>query len=108
MKKTSFLVLGCFLSLVSFGQVKTTGSSFSAKVKGIDVKVEFYTPDIVRVYKTAESSILEQKKDFVVELAPQNPSVKISNANGVVKAKSSALEVALDLKTGKVTQLLCT
>lgn len=102
MKKTSFLVLGCFLSLVSFGQVKTTGSSFSAKVKGIDVKVEFYTPDIVRVYKTAESSILEQKKDFVVELAPQNPSVKISNANGVVKAKSSALEVALDLKTGKV------
>ena len=91
-----------FAALPGFAQVKTADDGFSATVRGIDVKVEFYTPDIVRVFKTAATSNLEQKKDFVVELAPQHPSVRVSSSGNLVKAVSSKLEVTMDLATGKI------
>ena len=91
-----------FAALQGFAQVKTADDGFSATVRGVDVKVEFYTPDIVRVFKTAATSNLEQKKDFVVELAPQHPSVRVSSSGNLVKAVSSKLEVTMDLASGKI------
>lgn len=102
MKKSLLLLLAACLPLSLFSQVKTQNDGFTATVRGVDVKVEFYTPEIVRVFKTTSSSNLEQKKDFIVILDPQHPSVKVSNAGGVVKASSSSLEVTMDLTTGKV------
>lgn len=95
-----FLVV--FSTISAFAQVKPADDGFSATVRGVDVKVEFYTPDIVRVLKTAATSNLEHKKDFVVELAPQHPSVRVTSANGVARAVSSKLEVTMDLETGKI------
>ena len=95
-----FLVV--FSTISAFAQVKPADDGFSATVRGVDVKVEFYTPDIVRVLKTAATSNLENKKDFVVELAPQHPSVRVTSANGIARAVSSKLEVTMDLETGKI------
>ena len=95
-----FLVV--FSTISAFAQVKPADDGFSATVRGVDVKVEFYTPDIVRVLKTAATSNLEHKKDFVVELAPQHPSVRVTSSNGIVRAVSSKLEVTMDLETGKI------
>lgn len=95
-------LLFLFAALQGFAQVKTADDGFSATVRGIDVKVEFYTPDIVRVFKTAATSNLEQKKDFVVELAPQHPSVRVSSSGNLVRATSSRMEVTMDLATGKI------
>lgn len=95
-----FLVV--FSTISAFAQVKPADDGFSATVRGVDVKVEFYTPDIVRVLKTAATSNLEHKKDFVVELAPQHPSVRVTSANGIARAVSSKLEVTMDLETGKI------
>ncbi len=95
-----FLVV--FSTISAFAQVKPADDGFSATVRGVDVKVEFYTPDIVRVLKTAATSNLENKKDFVVELAPQHPSVRVTSSNGIVRAVSSKLEVTMDLETGKI------
>ena len=49
MKRNLFLL--CFLSLVSlsFAQVNRVSDGFEATVKGVDIKVQFYSPDIVRV-----------------------------------------------------------
>ena len=101
MKKILPLLFLC-LAAPGFAQVQTAADGFSAKVRGIDVKVEFYTPDIVRVLKTTATSNLEQKKDYVVELAPQHPSVRVSTSGNIVRAVSSRMEVTLDLGTGKV------
>ncbi len=95
-----FLVV--FSTISAFAQVQPADDGFSATVRGVDVKVEFYTPDIVRVLKTAATSNLENKKDFVVELAPQHPSVRVTSANGIARAVSSKLEVTMDLETGKI------
>ena len=89
-------------AIPAFAQVKTADDGFSATVRGIDVKVEFYTPDIVRVLKTSATSNLEQKRDFVVELAPGHPSVQVSTSGNLVRARSSRIEVTMDLGTGKV------
>ena len=40
-------------------------NGFTAKVRGMDVKIEFYSPGIVRVLKYAESSDFGRKKSFV-------------------------------------------
>ena len=79
MKKNLILLSVIFLSLTSFAQVKTMDDGFSAKVRDMEVKVQFYTPDIVRVFKTTPNSNLEQKKDFVVELTPQHPEIIVSD-----------------------------
>ena len=100
--KKLLLMLAALVPALAFSQVKVSDDGFGATVRGIDVKVEFYTPEIVRVLKTAPSSNLEQKQDFVVTLAPQHPAVKVSQNGGLVTAKSSALEVTFDTKTGKV------
>lgn len=101
MKKILPLLFLC-LAVPSFAQVQTAADGFSAKVRGIDVKVEFYTPDIVRVLKTTATSNLEQKKDYVVELAPQHPSVRVSTSGNIVRAVSSRMEVTMDLGSGKI------
>ena len=91
-----------FFAFTCFAQVNTADDGFSATVRGIDVKVEFYTPDIVRVFKTAGTSNLENKKDFVVELAPQHPLVRVTTVGNVVRAVSDRLEVTMDVETGKI------
>lgn len=101
MKKILPLLFLC-LAVPGFAQVQTAADGFSAKVRGIDVKVEFYTPEIVRVLKTTATSNLEQKKDYVVELAPQHPSVQVSTSGSLVRAVSSRMEVTMDLGTGKI------
>ena len=101
MKKILPLLFLC-LAVPGFAQVQTAADGFSAKVRGIDVKVEFYTPDIVRVLKTTATSNLEQKKDYVVELAPQHPSVRVSTSGNTVRAVSSRMEVTMDLGSGKI------
>ncbi len=89
-------------AIPGLAQVKTADDGFSAKVRGIDVKVEFYTPDIVRVLKTTATSNLEQKKDYVVELSPQHPKVDVGTDGDIVWAVSGGLQVNMDLATGRV------
>lgn len=105
----SFLTL--FLSCLSLLSVPTGQSDaentdsqngFTANVRGIDVKVEFYTPSIVRILKYTESSDFSRKKDFVVELEPQPSDVKVSDMGNQIVAESSELKVCLDKKTGKI------
>ena len=95
MKRNLFLL--CFLSLVSlsFAQVNRVSDGFEATVKGVDIKVQFYSPDIVRVFKTTATSNLERKRSFVVTMTPQPVDLAIDEQSDKVVAKSSDLEVSL-------------
>lgn len=102
MKRNLFLL--CFLSLVSlsFAQVNRVSDGFEATVKGVDIKVQFYSPDIVRVFKTTATSNLERKRSFVVTMTPQPVDLAIDEQSDKVVAKSSDLEVSLNLVTGSI------
>ncbi|MCQ2110665.1 MAG: DUF5110 domain-containing protein [Bacteroidaceae bacterium] len=97
MRKT---ILLAFLMLVSTNLLAADG--FSAQVRGVTVKVQFYAPGIVRVLKTTESSNLENKKSFAVTMEPQGTDVSIKETAEVILATSSDLTVRFDRQSGKI------
>ena len=75
---------------------------FCATVRGTEVRVQFYTPSIVRILKTNADSDMENKKDFVVVLEPQSPQVSTSVDGEMISSRSSELEVRMNTRTGKI------
>ena len=102
MKKVLFALCAILWSTVVLAQVQARSNGFVVTVKGVVVKVEFYTPNIVRVSKTLESGNVNLRKSLAVVLEPTQVEVNVSRQNDMVKASSSLLEVILDLNTGRV------
>lgn len=102
MKKNLLLLYCLTLVSLSFGQVSQMPDGFKATVKGVNIKVQFYSPDIVRIFKTTDTSNLEKGKSFVVTMPPQLVNLAIDEEPNKVVAKSAALEVSLNLTTGSV------
>lgn len=90
------------LSITAHGQVNKSSDGFTTKVKGIEIKVQFYTPDIVRIFKTASTSELEKKKSYVVTMQPEKVALSVTESGGKVIAKSSKLQVSLNTETGGI------
>lgn len=99
MKKVLFALCAILWSTVVLAQVQARSNGFVVTVKGVVVKVEFYTPNIVRVSKTLESGNVNLRKSLAVVLEPTQVEVNVSRQNDMVKASSSLLEVILDLNT---------
>jgi len=98
MRKSIIAVLMLMVSLPSM----RAADGFEATVRGIDVKVQFYAPGIVRVLKTAPTSDLSRKKSFSVTMEPQGTEVSVSDRNGLITASSSAITVLFDRNTGRI------
>lgn len=79
-----------------------TKQGIKSSVQGMNVQVEFYSPDIVRVYKTPENKDT-QKESLSVIKTPENVNISISNQGDNVTIKSSDLRVDYNTKTGKVS-----
>jgi alpha-D-xyloside xylohydrolase len=74
----------------------------SAHAVAQKLQIEFFSPNIVHVTKTPDGKVVD-KKSFVVTASPENVKVKKSTDGTVTTYKSSALNVTVDEKTGKVT-----
>lgn len=74
--------------------VKTT-------VQGMDVEVAFYSPSIVRVYKTPEGSSYD-KKSLVVMKEPEETFVEFAMNKEYIRLKSDALQVEVNSSTGGI------
>ena len=85
--------------LLNFVSVVFIASTLHAQ--NTDVKIKFYTPDIVRVTKTPANSAGAQPS-LVVILEPQNVAVKQSQSGGVTTYQSAKLKVTVD-NNGKVS-----
>ncbi len=98
------LILSCLtlLSVPAEQQTAENQNGFTAKVRGIDVKVEFYSPSVVRILKYTETSDFSKKKDFVVEMKPQPCDIAVSDSEKQIVARSSELQVNLDKETGRI------
>ena len=75
-------------------------NGFEVKDNGIVTSVVFYTPEIVRVTKTPADSTKTPFVTPTVILAPEKVQVAVEKTDAKVTAKSSALNVVLDRKTG--------
>jgi alpha-D-xyloside xylohydrolase len=99
--KRAFLLL-LFFPVVSLAQTFNKidqGIQFNSQ--GMNVKVEFYTPSLVRVYKTPQGEDYTNQS-WVVQQQKQTTKVAIENKDGFVNLASEKLTVKVNVKTGSI------
>ncbi|RZJ65011.1 MAG: DUF4968 domain-containing protein, partial [Flavobacterium sp.] len=77
----------------------TLGLKFSAQQ--LDVRIEFYSPTIVRVFKTPVGKPYTKKSLSVVG-QPKTTALTYSNEENTVRIKSSEIQVEINTKTGGI------
>jgi alpha-D-xyloside xylohydrolase len=68
----------------------------------MQVEVQFYSPTIVRIFKSPEG-ISTTKTTLSVVKTPGNTDLQISDKDKIVTISSNSLDVSLDLTTGRVS-----
>jgi len=102
MKKVLFILLVLFSSEALCQSFSKTGSGLKTTVDGLNIEVQFFSQKIVRILKSPEGTAFK-KESLSVNKKPEDTRVDISEQNNVVTVKSDALQVALNLQTGKVS-----
>ncbi|GAB6011293.1 glycoside hydrolase family 31 protein [Viscerimonas tarda] len=98
------IFLVCLFSAVSglsqSYQITTTG--VKANVQSMDVEIQFYNSGIVRVVKSPEGKAFRKESLSVVK-SPEKPNLNVVQTKDEVVLKSDAIQVRLNLVTGKVS-----
>ena len=81
----------------------TEKNGFRSEDNAVVTSVVFYTPEIVRVTKTPVNSTKTPFVTPTVILKPEKVQVEVDRTDAAVTAKSSALSVVLDRKTGAIS-----
>lgn len=97
----SWALLLCMSLTVQAQSFHKTAQGIRATTQGMDVEVTFYSPSIVRVYKTPEGRPYE-KKSLSVVMEPSKTTVEVNEQNGVVRMKSDRLLVTFNPATGGI------
>ncbi len=69
---------------------------------GENISVRFYTPQIVRIQKYPDSTVIS-RESIVVTALPEDVKVARNSANNSTEYKTRALKVTVDNETGKVS-----
>lgn len=98
-----FIVLALLMASVtaSAQNYQRTLLGLKTNVQSMDVEVQFYTPKIVRVLKSPEGTTFKKESLSVIK-RPEVVKLEISKKNELVLLQSDALQVELNLQTGKV------
>ncbi|GHT60877.1 xylosidase [Bacteroidia bacterium] len=78
-----------------------TAQGVKINTQGLVIQIEFYSPAIVRVYKTPENRPYD-KKSLVVTKTPQSTAVTFSESGNILTMKTTALSVELNQTTGAI------
>lgn len=92
------LCLGLFSQAQSYQKIS---QGVKTTVQGMDVEVAFYSPSIVRVYKTPEGSSYD-KKSLVVMKEPEETFVEFAMNKEYIRLKSDVLQVEVNSSTGGI------
>lgn len=103
MKKTAPLLAVAMLiaGMCVAQQIRHTPQGVRYATQGMDVSVEFYSPSIVRVYKTPEGKAYD-KKSLVVVKTPETTQVETAQEGTLTVLKSSQLKVVVNPTTGGI------
>lgn len=105
LKKTFGLFTGMVLSIsiCPAQEVSQTEQGIRCTTQDMDVSIEFYSPNIVRVYKLPAGSSFE-KQSLVVTQTPERTQVTLAKGeDGKVSLRSSSLTVILNPATGGIS-----
>lgn len=87
---------------VTYGQkYQRTNHGIKANVQGINVELQFYSPEIIRVIKSLETNTIPTS--FSVLKTPEKTSFSVWEEGSNVTMKSDSLIIKLDLNTGKIS-----
>ena len=103
MKRNIATIAFCLCAAWSWAQTyqqTENGIKTSIPGKQVDVEVQWFNPNSLRVLKTPQGKTVEKKSLSVIAL-PEKSDVKVSTSgNGEIVMKSPVLVVTLDTKTG--------
>ncbi|OCX53918.1 xylosidase [Mucilaginibacter sp. PPCGB 2223] len=105
MKKTLPLLLILFVMFAdnTFSQsYQRTSLGVKANIQSMDIEVQFYSPQIVRVLKQPEGSVVKKESLSVIK-KPQIKQFDVTDKDGIVTLKSDSIVVTFNLKTGRVS-----
>jgi alpha-D-xyloside xylohydrolase len=95
----------CLLTLnfgVSAQTYKDTDLGAKAVINSVEVEVQFFSPNIVRVLKWPEGTNFEKESLSVIK-TPQNTTLKIEQKGDELVVQSENLAAVLNLKNSKVS-----
>jgi alpha-D-xyloside xylohydrolase len=96
------ILLAAIVGNVFAQSYQRTAQGVKANIQSMDVEVQFYSPQIVRVLKQPEGMVIKKASLSVIK-KPQQTQVDISDQNGIVTLKSGVVIAKLNLKTGSVS-----
>ena len=93
----------CSVWVSASGQVyQRTLHGIKSNVQGLDIQIEFYSSNTVRIYKVPENNQYSKKSLSVIK-APEQINLSINEKGDIVVLESNTLQVNYHRKTGKVS-----
>lgn len=101
-KTKSILLLGILLPALAMAQTfEKMSQGVKVNTQGMNVRVEFYNPTIIRVYKTLQDEDFEAKS-YVVDRQKKVVQVHILQNGDFVTVASNELQAKVNLHTGAI------
>jgi alpha-D-xyloside xylohydrolase len=99
----SLLIAAFFISVSSQAQsFQKTTSGIKTVINSTAIELHFYTPSIVRIIKSPQGSSFTKESLSVIKTS-EKTAFTIKQQGDVVNMRSSAINVALNLKSGEIT-----
>ena len=104
LKISSMLVAAAFLSTlpVEAQTFRQTKQGITSTTQGMDIEIQFVSPEIVRVVKAPEGRSFTKKSLSVVK-SPESMSVTTEKKGETVSLKSNAVRVDFNVETGRIS-----
>ncbi|WP_455607193.1 glycoside hydrolase family 31 protein [Bacteroides sp.] len=104
LKISSILVATAFLSTlpVEAQTFQQTKQGITGTTQGMDIEIQFVSPEIVRVVKAPEGRSFTKKSLSVVK-SPESMSVTTEKKGKTVSLKSNAVRVDFNVETGRIS-----
>lgn len=104
LKISSILVATAFLSTlpVEAQTFRQTKQGITGTTQGMDIEIQFVSPEIVRVVKAPEGRSFTKKSLSVVK-SPESMSVTTEKKGETVSLKSNAVRVDFNVRTGRIS-----
>ena len=100
--KTMLLSLALVAGTGAYGQCyQKTGQGIKAVACGMDVELQFYAPEIVRIIKQPGNTE-RTKGSFAVVKTPEMTKFVAEEREGRIWLETDSLAITLDLQTGKI------
>jgi len=102
-KHLMMMAIVLFYSQQSYSQnYQKTALGIKANTQSVQIEIQFFSPEIVRILKSPEGVPFEKKSLSVIK-EPVKTDLKITEDGNKVVLQSSAMQVQLDTKTDKVS-----